>query len=299
LPGTTANGSNGPLRAGASTLLLLADPTNVRILHEISKSGPTSPFDISGEPEDAGLYDLTEAGQEQVVTASVLEEWLARAPGGPILLDSPDWEGATRALVDAWSTAVIHLVAMRPRSLEELQREVEGLSGPALERLLIAMHGYGLLDEVENDYDEARYVPTRWLREAIAPLSVACGAERRHMAETATLTNAFDSIAMFQLALPLIRIPSRYSGSCRLSVALTSEAGLEPIDVIVDVQDGRVEVRSTRLEVDTDAWISGDREAWAAAAIRDETSGVLIGGDEELARAVLGGFHETIFAGIL
>lgn len=123
------------MRSGARALSILAVPLNVELLQALEGSSQ-SPTDLrravgfppqstmrvySRELIEAGVlraerhktfpstatYSLTPAGRALLQAAIPLHEWLQAAPGKPISLASRAAKSVVKALVEAWSTAVI------------------------------------------------------------------------------------------------------------------------------------------------------------------------------------------------
>lgn len=57
---------------------------------------------------------ITPIGREMLFVSVVAERWLQAAPGGPIPFESDQGEEAVGALIDGWSSALVHALAERP-----------------------------------------------------------------------------------------------------------------------------------------------------------------------------------------
>jgi DNA-binding HxlR family transcriptional regulator len=290
----TINGGGSEARTGAGVLAILANPINVTILRELA-AGPKSPSDIAGESGDERVFDLTPGGWEQIAVADVLENWLERAPDGPISFGSIEWERATEALAAGWSTTTVHNLAAGPRSLADLDSDIDALNYPILERHVEAMCNVGQVEARSEGDRETTYAVTDWLREGIGPLAAASRCERRHLPDESPPIAGLDVEAAFQLALPLLALPAGLSGSCRLSVELPENGELRPAGAIAHVEDERIASSTPDLEGDVDAWANGDAEAWFSAVIDSEADRVEVGGEGQLARAIVEDLHEALF----
>jgi DNA-binding HxlR family transcriptional regulator len=240
-------------------------------------------------------FELTEAGRNLLDVAAVLERWLASRTWGPISLGSAAAKAAVKALADGWSTTIVRALAAGPLSLTELDRVIAALNYPSLERRLAAMRLAGQIEAKPGNGRGTPYAATDWLRQGVAPLAAASQWERRHLPQTTTPLTRIDTEAAFLLAMPLVRLPSDVSGSCRLAVEIANGKQHKLAGVMVDVEDGRISSCATRLEGCPDAWTSGSSSAWLAALIEGDTDRLELGGNGHLARALLGGLHEGLF----
>jgi DNA-binding HxlR family transcriptional regulator len=311
------------MRSGAQTLSLLAAPLNCLILQALSE-GPKAQVTLRRETglpaqttiraqlkklSNAGAivkgqrnrfpgthaYELTGAGKELLFVAAALEQWLQRAPDGPLGLGGNEAKVAIGALAEAWSTTLLRALAAKPLTLTELNEIIGTLNYPALQRRLGAMR---LAGQLEAHRDNGRGAPNRvtnWLREGVAPIAAATRWERCHLPDETAAIAAIDTEATFLLAVPLLRLPANLSGSCRLAADLPkgSKGGLA--GVMVEIKRGEVASCTTRLEGAPEAWIVGSAGAWLNAVIEDDRDHLELGGDGRLARAILNGLHGALF----
>src|SRR4051794_1396689 len=154
-------------RAGGLALSLLATSLNVHILRTLEQepmsllvlrqavgSPPQSTMRLySRTLNDLGIIDrqhqatfpgsveyrITQAGQDLLGVAKILDGWLSLGPRGPIDLGSTASKSATKALVEGWSTNIVRAIASRPLSLTELNKVIPKISYPSLERRLGSM----------------------------------------------------------------------------------------------------------------------------------------------------------------
>lgn len=318
------NGSGNGARSGAQTLVLLAAPLNVAILRTLS-AGPKQQSQLrrdTGSPAQTTLraqlkrlievgavskdrrnrfpgvleYELTTAGRDLLFVIGALEGWLERAPAGPLRFGDNASKAAIKALVEGWSTKMLRVLAARALSLTELDRVIGDLSYPSLERRLGAMR---LADQVEARPGNGRgtpYAVTTWTRRGVAPLAAAARWERRYLPATTTPIGRHDAEAAFLLAVPLLRLPSGCSGSCRMGVEFPDGGTKRLAGVMTEVSDGRIASCATQLQGHPDAWALGSSAAWLNAVIARDASGLELGGDCAFARSLLDALHDTLFA---
>jgi DNA-binding HxlR family transcriptional regulator len=295
--------SGNRARAGTLTLLMVASTTKRHILRELV-DGPKpvaemreedgSPAQIEiGDSEHAAVK-ITPAGQEMLFVSFVLERWLHSSPKGPLSLGSDEANEAIAALACAWSSTVMHVLAMGPLTLPELNRALDTLTYRALEDHVDAMEEAGQVEAHTGPDGKTRYAVTNWLRQAIAPLAAAARLERLSSAEDTAPIADIDVGASFLLTLPLLELPSELSGSCRLGVQMS---GGEPrlAGVTVCLEKGRLSSCLLELDESAGTWATGSADDWLDTVIEPNRKRVKIGGDEHLARTLLDGLHETLF----
>ncbi len=141
---------------------------------------------------------------------------------------------------------------------------------------------------------EVRYGLSDWGRAAIAPIVAAVLYERRHDAAMTSPPDVFDVEAAFQTALPLIQLPPALRGSARLGVQIP---GGEPLmaGATVQVDRGVVLASSALLDEEPETWVTGDPLAWCETVIDPSAPRLNLGGDTELAAALLQALHERLF----
>lgn len=311
------------MRSGAQTLSLLASPINVHILQALAE-GTQRQVGLrraAGSPAQTTLraqlkklcavgtierqrrnrlpgvveHKLTDAGRDLLAVAEVLGSWLQSAPGGPAALGSSEARAAVKALVEGWSTAMLRVLAAKPLTLTELDRIITSINYPSLERRLTAMKLAGQVEQIPGNGRGTPYVVTEWARQAVAPLTAAARWERRHLAEETAPISKLDVEGTFLLALPLLRLPKRLSGACRLAVGIANGQKHGLAGVLVQVDDGRVASCTTHLDGRPEAWASGSATAWLAALMERDTDQLEIGGDNRLALSLLKGLHDSLF----
>lgn len=310
-------------RSGAQTLEMLASPLNCAILQGLAE-GPMQQSDLrrrAGSPAQTTLraqlqklaqtgaiekhrrnrfpgvleHELTDAGRQLIEVARVTERWLAEAPDEPLALGSPGAKAALKALIAGWSSTMLRALAARPLSLTELDGLITALNYPSLERRLAAMRLVGQIEPCPGKHNGTPYAVTGWLRHGVAPLVASVQWERRHLAGLTPPITPIDAEAAFLLALPLLRVPAELHGACRLGVEMSNGRERRLVGALAHVDHGRVPSCSVRLRGSADAWATGPVNAWLQAVIAADTSGLELGGDQRLARALVTGLNGALF----
>jgi DNA-binding HxlR family transcriptional regulator len=315
--------AEGGARAGSQTLSLLSVPLNVFVLQALA-GGPMSLLDLRrevGSPPQTTMrghlrvlaeigvlakrrrhdfpgaldYELTAPGRELLAVTEVLGSWLAAAPAGSLRIGSVAAKSAIKALVEAWSTNLLRALAARPLSLTELNKLITSLSYPSLERRLAAMRLAGQIEACPGGRRGRPYAVTGWLRLAVGPLAAAASWERRHTpAQTAPITR-IDAETAFLLAVPPLSLPTELSGSCRLAMQASNGNDSRLAGVMVGVEQGRITSCVSSLRGEASAWVSGSAPAWLRAVIDHETDRLEVGGDSNLATALVERLHTNLF----
>lgn len=307
-------------RAGEQVLTILSTPLNLMVLRALSeqplrlaelrratglpaqttlRGHLTSLTDIGvvrKRPTERMPYaveiELTSLGREMLGVAERLEYWLGLAPEGPIALEMGAARGVVKALVDGWGSTMMRDLAAEPMSLTELDRRIADLSYPALERRLSSMRMAGLVEAHPGGGVGTPYGVTDWARRGVAPLAAATNCERLHMSGRAAPLTSLDIEAAFMLATPLVDLPRRASGSCRLEVE-ADEARAE-VGVRVTVRAGRVVACESGSGPGPTAFATGSAAHWFRA-IRDDTSELLrFGGARRLGEGLVNGLHAAL-----
>ena len=261
-----ATGSEHRARAGALALFCVANPT---------EREPALP------------------AEEVHFVASILERWLSACPSGPLAL-GPDCGPVLSALLDGWSSTVIHALAARPLSVAEATEAVGGLSHDAVGERIAAMESVGLLAASPGEDGGRRFAVTDWLRLGIAPLAAAARMEIRHPPGETEPIAPLDVEAAFQLALPLVSLSEELSASCRLTVAVPGRSP-QLAGVAVLVEQGVVTQVSPGLEMQSDTFATGAPIDWLDTLIDPSVGRIKAGGDTRLAGALIESLHERLF----
>lgn len=282
---------------------MVASTTKRHILRELA-DGPKPVAEMreeDGTPAQIDFGDsehtavkITDAGREMLFVSFVLERWLHGSPQGPLALGSDPANDAIAALACAWSSTVMHTLALRPLTFPELHRAIDTLSYRSLEDHVDAMEEAGQVEVRIGADGKTRYAVTDWLRQAIAPLAAAARLERFSLADDTAPIADIDVGASFLLTLPLLELPDDLSGSCRLAVQLSGNAS-HLVGVTAHVKGGRVDSLDLELDGSADAWATGSADDWLDTVIEPEAMPVETGGDRPLVRTLLDGLHESLF----
>jgi DNA-binding HxlR family transcriptional regulator len=240
-------------------------------------------------------FELTAVGRELWMVARILDGWLRVAPEGALPLGSSAAKSAVKALTEGWATSMVRALAARPLSLTELNGLITGLSYPSLERRLGAMRLAGQIQRTPVRGRGTPYGVTDWLRRAIAPLGAAARWERLHAASETVPIKRLDAEAAFLLAIPLLDLPQHVSGACRLVVEVGPAQGEQLAGVVVEVQEGRLASCVAKVQGEADAWASGSAQGWLRAVTEQDPERLEVGGNCQLAEALVEGLHGALF----
>ncbi len=251
------------------------------------------------------LQEGTAAGEGILAVAETVEAWLARAPQGPLALGSAAAKEALRALIGGWGSTMLRALAARPFSLTELSGLIAELSYPAVERRLAAMRAVRLIEPRPEAAvaGSKPYGVTEWARQAVGPLVAAGRCECLHLPDGTERLTRLDVEAAFLLAVPLVAVPARRSGSCLLAVDPGDAGRDEPparrlTGVHVEVEQGTVASCVSRLEEEPQTWALGSIEAWVEAILGGEQGRLRIGGERRgLVEELIGGMHRSLMGG--
>jgi len=311
-------------RAGARALSLLATAPNPVVL-EVLADGPSSLAELQGRAGAPGStlrarlkdladadvivacrnggfrrgsaeYELTDAGEDLLVVAEVLERWLAESPHASRPFSGNCAKAAIGALAEGWSATLLRALAAKPLSVADLDSLIASFNYPSLERRIAAMRHAGQVEACPASGRETPYAVTTWLRRGVAPLLAAIRWERLHLAESSPPVAGLDVEAAFLLAMPLLRLDQELSGRCRLAVELPSGGEGRVAGVVAGLEEGSVASCTSRLDGTADAWASGSVGAWFRALIDHDGESLELGGDGRLARTLIAGLHKALFA---
>ncbi len=307
------------MRAGTRGMALISDPLNSRVLEALAGGPldlPTLRRDV-GTPAQTTLrthlrelaelklvdrsisqgftrsasHELTQPGRELLAAARVFGWWLSSAPDGPVSLGSSEGKRNIQALAGAWNTAILRALAAKPLSLTELDQLIGGSNYPALERRLAAMRETKQIAATSLGMTPTWYGLTRWTRKAAAALLAAAGWEGRHGSGVVEPLARVDVEGIFLLAGPLLRSRNPIQGTCKLAMTVKDGPVPECAGVVLCLESGRaVSYRSDR-HVDAHAWAEGSIAAWTGALGPGGKAELDIGGEWELASAVVAGLR--------
>jgi len=310
------------VRAGTHALTLLSVPLNVHVLTTLEEE-PMTLVDLRrtlGSPpqttmrghlrEMAGLgvverarqadfpgainFKLGPAGPDLLFVVSILRTWLANAPDGSLEPGAIAARSAIKALVEGWSSNIIRALAAKPLSLTDLNRLISNLNYPSLERRLSALRLTGLITPAPSGGRGTPYVATDWLRQGVALLAASARWERKHIPEKSAPIGRLDIESAFLLSLPLVNLSPELNGSCRLAVDVRGSAEHRLAGVVAQIGEGRVVACAPRLEGNPAAWVSGSAAAWMRAVVGRDPENLVVGGDVELAEAIVTSLHWTL-----
>lgn len=248
-----------------------------------------------GEP-DLLDNELTPFGRDLLLVAEVLDDWLGRAPDGPLGIDSEAAKEAIRALLGGWGSTMLRALAARPFSLAELDELIGSFGNAALDRRLVAMHDAGQVTALSGDSDVAAYAVTDWLREGVAPLLASIRCERLHLeAETAQVAR-IDIETLLLLAVPLAGPLAAADGTCQLGAAVGDGSRQTFAGVRTAVEDGKIVSCVTTLEPKPDDWAHGSAADLLDVIVEGGPNGLETGGVDRLSSALLDGLHGRLFA---
>jgi DNA-binding HxlR family transcriptional regulator len=241
-------------------------------------------------------YELTEAGEDLLVVAEVLERWLAESPSASRPFAGNSAKAAIGALAEGWSATLLRALAAKPLSVADLDSLIASFNYPSLERRIAAMRHAGQVEACPASGRETPYVVTTWLRRGVAPLLAAIRWERLHLTEDGAPVAGLDVEAAFLLAMPLLKLDQELSGRCRLAVELPSNGEGRVAGVVAGLEGGSLASCTSRLDGTADAWASGPVGAWFRALIDHDGESLELGGDGRLARSLIAGLHKALFA---
>jgi DNA-binding HxlR family transcriptional regulator len=268
-------------------LVLAADPAN----RDMLRKDADGPVEWSADQ----IARILPTGEEVLFITFTIEQWLQKAPGGTIGIDSERARKAIPALAEGWSSTIVHALAVQPRTVTELERAIEGLGPAGLRHRLEAMQEVGLVEARPSAGEGALYTVTDFLRAAIAPLAAGARFEHRYAPAETPGIEPLDVEAAFLLSLPLLRLPADIGGLCRLVVDVPVHGEPIPTGAMARVEHGQIASISTELSEECDALLEGPPTAWLDAVIEPLYSRLLPEGDEDLAAAVLAGLHEVLY----
>lgn len=273
------------------------DPDDPLPLEIIADPYLVEPADPNVDPDtidENTLLQPSQAGRDLLFVSSILERWLQDCPDGSVLL-GPEAGPALSALLNGWSSTVIHTLAAKPLTVAEITEAIGILDYDTVDERVEEMLVAGLVDALDENGEDERFAATEWLRTGIAPLAAAARQEVRHPLEDTAPVAALDVQAAFLLTLPLLELPGKLSGTCSLAVELEEGVAGSPTGVTVQIEKGSLVSCQVRLAEDVDAWASASAAAWLDTVIEGDTRQVRSGGDPDLAGTLLHALHERLF----
>lgn len=240
-------------------------------------------------------HALTESGEALLIVIASLEKWLGQMPDGALAFDGGPGKAAIKSLSESWSSTVLQGVAPGPISLSGLANELREVTYPSVERRLTAMRRAGQIEAAPDGTNATPYVVTEWMQRSVAPLAAAVRWEQAHLAGAAQSMSRGEVDTAFLLALPLLQVDSGMAGSCRMDVRMDDgEKG--PAGASAVVVKGRVTSCTAVREDSNGSWATGSQPEWAGALTSRSTRRLRFGGDQPLAKALLGDLRLLLFA---
>jgi DNA-binding HxlR family transcriptional regulator len=265
---------------------------HLRTLFEIGALTRSSARDAPSSLENG----LTPMGRELLEVAELLEDWLSRAPAGPVPLDSEAAKGIVKAFTEGWRTGIVADLAASPMSLTELDRRIARLSYPALERRLSSMRMANLIEARPSRGTRIPYEVTEWARRGVVPLAAASHCERLHMGRRAAPVTQTDIEAAFMLATPLVGLGAEVSGRCRLEVEAAPKGLRRQAGVEVTVRRGAVVACEVESRSQPGCFATGSTGSWFNAIFGDRPELLRFGGGAQLAEGLVRGLHRALIA---
>lgn len=248
-----------------------------------------------GSGRAAAEYELTAAGMELLAVAKIVQRWLAESPKARRPIGGDGAKAAIAALAEGWSATLLRALAAKRLSIPELDSLIKDFNYPSLERRIAAMRLVGEVEACPANGRETPYGVTTWLRRGVAPLLAAIRWEQLHLAEDGAPVEGIDAEAIFLLAMPLLELEGELSGGCRLSIELAGDRERRFAGALVELREGALSSCTSRLNGSVEAWASGSVAAWLAALIEHDIASLEFGGDDDVARGVVGGLHSALF----
>lgn len=241
---------------------------------------------------------LTPVGRELLFVVEKLEEWLARAPKGPVRLDSEAGKATIRALISGWDSTMLRALAARTLSLTELDNLINAVSYPSLERRLGAMRLAGQIKPLsKGSVGGTPYAVTGWLRQGMAPLVAAARYERRHIPEATAPLTRIDVETILLLAAPLLSLPPRVSGTCQL-IADGGPGSSWRAGVHLSFEGGKLAACSSQLRPDPGGSVCGSATEWLEALVEEGSESRLeVDGRSPIGLEAVAGLRRALFPG--
>ncbi len=275
------------------------DPLHMNIFSDPYLFEPADPNHPPGAPiDDDTVLRPTPAGREVPFVGAALADWLRRCPAGPLTLAKGPGQEIS-ALLYGWASMVTHALCDGPLTLEQVDDAVQADLG-LVDELIDLMEETGLLEEANSDKpdEEPRVRVTEWLRHSVTPIAAAARMELRHPPGDTAPIAARDVEAAFQLALPLLKLPRKLSGTCSLAVELAEGVADSPAAVTARIEEGRVVACEPGFDEDADASASATAAEWLETVIERKANLVPTAGDDKLATALLHELHNTLFGSV-
>jgi len=254
---------------------------------------------IEATADSRAKTELTLSGRALLPVIAALERWLLLSPRGAIELDGAAARGAVRILTSTWDSTLIREMAEQPRTLAQLNTQLDDSSYPVLKRSLAKLRSMNLVDPVGARTKGRSFEVSAWLRHAIGPLIFASRWEQLHIATETEPMSRIDVETMFMLAVPLADLPVDTFGTCSLAAArpmIVGEPAQAPDGVSLGFEAGLIAFCAAGPDAKATTWGLGSASAWQNAFIDGENAELLVRGIRPLLiRSIVSGINEAIF----
>jgi len=292
------------LSAGPLTLVQLRKaigtppPTTLRLhLRNLARPGVVLRHQSPGFHRVVA-YELGDHGTNLLEAAACLEDWLMRGPEGEVPLGGQEARSVIQALSEGWDTSIVRALVAKPLSLTELDRLIADVNYPALERRVSSMRAVGLIEPDLTGGRSTRYVVTRWLREAAAPLLAAVTWEEVFETQSSSRIQSVDAEGILLLCAPLLSCPESAAGTCRLAFTSPIAARTSPPSgVVLCVKEGRLLACGSDRRRDAPTRAIGTPDSWMSALRDGYMDRMEISGNMMLATSVVGCLGRALFGG--
>ena len=316
------------MRAGAQTITLLGTPRTILVLQSLAE-GTKGSFELrrdAGSPAQSTMrshlrglgatgviarrrrdsfpgaleYILTDSGRELLIVADSLEQWLAGSPQGSLELGGDQARAAVKGLAESWIANVLTALAMKPLSLTELDKQISAASYPTIERCLENMRLADQLEVGTRGRSGTPHAITDWLRRGVVPLALAARWEHSYGSDGADPVDHADFDGAFRLVGPLFSMSRLLSGSCQMELKIPHDDSntQEHFSEVIEVTNGALSFDGFYPGIEPDVRASGSIDAWFSTMIDGDMNTLKLKGDRDLAKAVLGGLHRSLFKGV-
>ena len=238
---------------------------------------------------------LTPLGREMLCVADAVDTWLARAPGGPLQLESEPGKAAIKALVNGWDSTMLRALAVRPFTLTELDNLISSFSYPALER---RSGGDAPCRPCHAGARKRRRHPVCGCRVAAYGDGAAAGCDALRASplptETAPLAR-IDIETVMLLALPLVALPAGADGVAQLAVHGGNGSGRRSAGIRLTAENGRIVACTSKLEARPESWVGGSAVHWLDALVEGGSDQLEVCGDRTITLGVVDNLHRALF----
>ncbi|HKH65279.1 MAG TPA: winged helix-turn-helix transcriptional regulator [Solirubrobacterales bacterium] len=220
---------------------------------------------------------------------------LTRLPDGRI--DAHAW-ASLGLLADMWEAGMVEDLSCEGRSPTDLARGHHGLSYHQVNRRAGLFKTGGLLEEWQGPGRRRCYGLTEKTRRKMGLIAGIARWRHHHVvAEDEEGMTAEEMATVIRVTLPLVRQPD-HRGKC-LQLSVLSEdaaAGSEGETVWAEVNDDGSIHSCAKQPADPDAWGRGKVEDWIPVFLDGESSGILVGDDDDLVGDSVSSLFEVLWS---